>query len=114
MKERGNREMDLKSLLQKKAKIESDIARAKKQEKDAKRRAETRSKIILGGVLIAAVREGAFSENAVRGLVSKFASDRDKAAFEDFEFESGEAVSAVSETAAAVHAPDASGDSVRE
>jgi len=94
--------MDLKSLLQKKAKIENDIARAKRAAKDAARRADSRRKIILGGVLIAAVREGAFSGNAVRGLVSKFASDRDKAAFEDFEFETAGAVSAVPETASPV------------
>jgi hypothetical protein len=90
----------LKSLLQKKAKIESDIARVKRATKDAARRADSRRKIVLGGVLIAAVREGKISETSVRALIDRFAADRDKAIFENWKFEAAEAVSADAGTAA--------------
>jgi hypothetical protein len=92
--------MDLTTLLQKKAKLEGEIARARKAEKAAERKADSRRKIILGSVVLAAMREGALSENGIRGLVNRFASDRDKEIFNGWVFETRESVPASAETAA--------------
>ncbi len=86
--------MDLKNLVsdelklkQKIAKLQADLARKEAKKKFAVRQLDSRRKIILGGVLIAAVRAGGIPENAVRKLIIGFASDRDKAAFDDFVFD---------------------------
>jgi hypothetical protein len=90
--------VDLTTLMQRKAKLESEIARAKKAEKAAERKADSRRKIILGSVVLAAMREGALSENGVRGLVGRFASERDKPVFENWTFETPATASTVPET----------------
>jgi hypothetical protein len=87
-----------RDLLQKKAKLESDLARLQKTQKDAARKADSRQKIILGGVLIAAVRDGGIPESLVRRLVQTHASDRDKKVFEDFVFETPAAETAAAES----------------
>ncbi|TPM33553.1 hypothetical protein FJ955_02045 [Mesorhizobium sp. B2-2-2] len=85
--------LDLKALMQRKAKLESDIARAKRKESDAARKADSRRKIVLGGVLIAAIRDGGIPESLVRRLVETHASDRDKQIFDGFAFEAAAAAS---------------------
>lgn len=95
--------LDLKVLMQKleqkKAKLEGEIARAKKKESEAARKADSRRKIVLGGVVIAAIRDGGIPESLVRRLVATHASDRDKAVFENFVFETAAAEPAASEAA---------------
>jgi hypothetical protein len=91
--------VDLPTLMQRKAKLEGEIARAKRAEKIAERKADSRRKIILGSVVLAAMREGALSENGIRGLINRFAADRDKPVFENWNFETPATVSAVPETA---------------
>lgn len=71
-----------KRLLQQKAKVESDLARAQKKLKDAARREDTRRKIVLGGALLAAVEKGMISTDAARSLVKNFVIDRDRKLFE--------------------------------
>lgn len=73
-------------LLQQKAKIESNLARLQKAQRDAARRDDTRRKIVLGGVILAAIQKGGIPEDAARKLIAKFASDRDKKVFQNFEF----------------------------
>lgn len=81
-------------LLQRKAKLESDLARLQKRAREAERRADSRRKIVLGSVVLKAVREGTLSEFSVREIIDSYASERDKAALADLDFGmSGEAVS---------------------
>lgn len=79
--------LDLKVLMQRKARLESEIARAKKKESEARRREDSRRKIVLGGVVIAAIRDGGIPESLIRRLVQTHASDRDKAVLDGFAFE---------------------------
>lgn len=87
--------MDLKSLVsdeqklkQRIARLQANLARKEVKKKEAVRQLDSRRKIILGGVLIAAVRAGGISENSVRKLVAEFASDQDRKALGEFQFES--------------------------
>jgi hypothetical protein len=92
--------VDLTTLMQRKAKLEGEIARARKAERAAERKADSRRKIILGSVVLAAMRQGALSEKGIRGLINRFAADRDKPVFENWNFETPTTVSTVSETVA--------------
>ncbi|TPL45331.1 conjugal transfer protein TraD [Mesorhizobium sp. B2-4-6] len=70
-----------RGLLQKKAKLDSDLARLRAKEKDAQRRDDTRKKIVLGGVVLAAVEAGDVAANFVAGLVRAHVAERDKKLF---------------------------------
>lgn len=72
----------LQKLMQKKAKIESDLARLERSAKTEQRKLESRRKIVLGGCLLKAQASGKISENYIENLVNAFASDRDKAIFD--------------------------------
>lgn len=71
-----------RGLLQRKAKLESDLARLRKKEKDAARRDDTRRKIVLGGALLKAVDEGVLSSEIGRKLVGRFVAERDQKLFD--------------------------------
>lgn len=71
-----------RGLLQRKAKLESDLARLRAQEKSAARRDDTRRKIVLGGALLAAMDSGAVPTETGRKLVSRFVADRDRKLFD--------------------------------
>ena len=102
----------LKKLFQKKANLESQIARVEQSEKERERRADRDRKISLGGILIAAIRKGGISESSVRALIDRYASEKDKGRFENFTFEKPETASAVPETAGPVPEETASADAV--
>lgn len=70
-----------RKLLQRKAKLESDLARLRDQEKKAARRDDTRRKIVLGGALLAAMDSGIISQDVGRKLVGRFVADRDQKLF---------------------------------
>lgn len=71
-----------KGLLQRKAKLESDLARLRAQERNAARRDDTRRKIVLGGALLAAMDSGAVPTETGRRLVGKFVAERDQKLFD--------------------------------
>jgi len=82
-----------KRLLQKKAKLEIDLARLQKAARDAARRDDTRRKIVIGAALLKGIEEGKISEDIGKRLVGTFATDRDRKLFDGFVFkpsESGE------------------------
>ena len=91
-----------KGLLQRKAKLESDLARLRAQEKNATRKGDTRRKIVLGGALLAAMESGAIQEEVGRKLVSRFVAERDRKLFDG----SPLAVSTTGAEAAPPEAPD--------
>ncbi|MCT8989644.1 hypothetical protein NYR54_04950 [Chelativorans sp. SCAU2101] len=70
-----------RSLLQRKAKLETDLARLRAREKAAARKDDTRRKIVLGAVVLAAVEAGDVPADSVRRLVRKHAAERDKKLF---------------------------------
>lgn len=76
----------LQKLMQKKAKIESDLARLEKAEKAAARKLDSRRKIVLGSAVLKAVQTGRLTGEWAHQLVNTFASERDKSIFTDFEF----------------------------
>jgi hypothetical protein len=105
----GKRMLDLtkirekeRGLLQRKAKLESDLARLRAQEKNAARRDDTRRKIVLGGALLAAMDSGALSSEIGRKLVDRFVADRDRKLFDG----SSLAASAEGAESAPPEAPD--------
>ncbi|WP_143748935.1 hypothetical protein [Mesorhizobium sophorae] len=71
-----------KGLLQRKAKLESDLVRLKAQEKKAARKDDTRRKIVIGGALFAAIDAGVIPNEIGRKLVGKFVAERDKKMFD--------------------------------
>lgn len=75
------REREL-GLLQRKAKLESDLARLRSKEKEASRRDDTRRKIVLGAALLAAMDSGIISGDVGRKLVGRFVAERDLKLFE--------------------------------
>ncbi|MCB5205316.1 hypothetical protein LH464_22910 [Neorhizobium sp. T786] len=75
-----------KRLLQRKAKLESDLARLQKAARDASRRDDTRRKIVIGAAFLKAIQEGKISEDMGPRLVASFATDRDKKLFDGFIF----------------------------
>jgi len=76
----------LQKLMQKKAKIESDLARIEKAEKAAARKLDSRRKIVLGSALLKAIAEGRIQEGFARNLIATFASERDKPIFDGYAF----------------------------
>ncbi len=92
-----------KGLLQRKAKLESDLARLRAREKDAARRDDTRRKIVLGGVGLAAVEAGDVPGHFVARLVRDHVADRDRKLFDGTAFAVAEGVT----ESAGVVAPDA-------
>lgn len=81
-----------KRLLQKKAKLESDLARLQKTARDAARRDDTRRKIVIGSAFLKAIQEGKISEDLGSRLVETFATDRDKKLFDGFIFKASESL----------------------
>lgn len=102
----------LAKLFQRKAKIEADIARTEKADRERERREDRDRKISLGGILIAAIRKGGISESSVRALIDRYASEKDKGRFENFTFEKPETVPAAAKTAAPAPVETASADAV--
>lgn len=72
----------LETKLQKLAKLQSEIKRLENADKTAARKLESRRKIVLGGCLIKAEREGRITENWIHNLVNTYASERDKPIFD--------------------------------
>lgn len=81
-----------RKLLQKKAKLDSDLARLQRKTNEARRRADSHRKIVLGVVTIAAIRDGGIPEPLIRRMIEMHASDRDRKVFENFDFATGEVV----------------------
>lgn len=81
-----------RGLLQRKAKLESDLARLRTREKEAARRDDTRRKIVLGGVVLAAVEAGDVPDHFVAKLVRTHVAERDKKLFVGGPFEVAEGV----------------------
>lgn len=79
-----------KRLLQRKAKLESDLARLQKAAKDAARRDDTRRKIVIGAALIKAIEDGKISEDIGKRLIATFATERDRKLFDGFVFRAAE------------------------
>lgn len=73
--------LDLRSLAQKRADLESRLARADAALRDARRRDDARRKIVLGGALLAALRDGTVPASTGRALVARYVSERDQALF---------------------------------
>lgn len=76
-----------RGLLQKKAKVESDLARLRTREKEAARRDDTRRKIVLGGVVLAAVEAGDLETDYFGRLIRRHVAERDKKLFDGGPFE---------------------------
>lgn len=91
-----------RGLLQRKAKLESDLARLRDQEKKAARKDDTRRKIVLGGALLKAMESGTISGDVGRKLVARFVAERDLKLFEG----SPLAVDSTGAESAAPEAPD--------
>lgn len=70
-----------KGLRQKKAKIEADLNRLLAREKETARRDDTRKKIVLGGVVLAAVEAGDVTAEFIAGLVRSHVAERNKKLF---------------------------------
>lgn len=68
-------------LLQRKAKIEADLNRLRARGKKDARRDDTRKKIVLGAVVLAAVEAGDVRADFVAGLVRAHVAERDKRLF---------------------------------
>lgn len=83
-----------KQLLQRKAKLESDLARVRKAAKDADRRDDTRRKIIIGAALLRAIEEGKIPPT-VGKLLQTLMTDRDRKLFDDFVFKMPETAAAL-------------------
>lgn len=80
----------LEKLMQRKNKIESELARLERTQKAESRKLDSRRKIVLGSALLKAMTEGKIQGDFARNLIERFASDRDKNIFVDFEFPSAE------------------------
>lgn len=94
-------------LLQRKAKLEAELARLRAKEKATARKDDTRRKIVFGAVVLAAVEAGDMSAHYVRRLVRKHAAERDKKLFVGTPF-------AVADGAAESASTDAPGTAMRE
>lgn len=75
-----------RGLLQKKARVESDLARLRTREKEAARKDDTRRKIVLGGVVLAAVEAGDLETDYFGRLIRRHVAERDKKLFEGSPF----------------------------
>ncbi len=80
----------LEKLMQRKNKIESELARLERTQKAENRKLDSRRKIVLGSALLKAMSEGKIQPDFARNLIERFASERDKPIFADFEFPSAE------------------------
>lgn len=76
----------LEKLMQRKNKIESELARLERTQKAESRKLDSRRKIVLGSALLKAISEGRIQGEFARNLIERFASERDKPIFADFEF----------------------------
>lgn len=83
-----------RKLLQEKEKAEANLKRTQAQLKEAERKADSRKKIVLGGVILAAVQAGGLPAHFVARLVKDHASDRDKTLFVGTAFEVSESAGA--------------------
>jgi hypothetical protein len=66
--------MSVEKLLEKKRQLEALIEKKQAQAKEDARKRDNRKKIILGGVILAAVRSGEIAHGEVRALISKYAA----------------------------------------
>lgn len=80
----------LEKLMQRKNKIESELARLQRTQKAESRKLDSRRKIVLGSALLKAMSEGRIQTEFARNLIEGFASERDKTIFVDFEFPTSE------------------------
>lgn len=74
--------MDLRTLAQRRADLESRLARADTALREAKRRDDARRKIVLGGALLAALRAGDIPAATGRALVTRYVAERDQRLFD--------------------------------
>lgn len=80
----------LEKLLAQKARLESELARAQKNQKAEARKLDLRRKIILGAALQKAANEGRIKEDFLRNLIATYASERDQRVFVEFNFSNHE------------------------
>jgi hypothetical protein len=74
--------VELRELQQRRADLEQRLARAETALRAARRADDARRKIVLGGAIIAAIKSGAIDASAVRQLLAKHASERDRRLFD--------------------------------
>ncbi|GGE16570.1 hypothetical protein GCM10011390_39550 [Aureimonas endophytica] len=74
--------LDLNRLAQKKARLEAALASADTALREARRRDDTRRKVVLGGALLAALRDGTAPDWILSALVGRM-QPRDAALFAD-------------------------------
>ncbi|BDA84554.1 hypothetical protein Sa4125_20960 [Aureimonas sp. SA4125] len=74
--------VDLTKLAQRRAALESKLAATTMTLREAERRLDSRRKVILGGTLLAALRDGSVSADTLTLLVCRM-SERDRALFVD-------------------------------
>lgn len=72
---------DLRTLAQRRADAEQRLARAETALREARRRDDSRRKIVLGGAVLAAVRAGDIRPEEARALVARYVSERDHPLF---------------------------------
>ena len=80
----ATKNMSVEKLLEKKQQLEALIQKKQAKAKDDARKRDSRKKIILGGVILAAVRSGEIEHGEIRALLAKYASPRDAALFPEF------------------------------
>jgi len=103
--------MSVEKLLEKKQQLEALIQKKQAKAKDDARKRDSRKKIILGGVILAAVRSGEIEHGEIRALLAKYASPRDAALFPEFAGDHVQELQDASQEPASDHAtlsPDAS------
>ena len=81
----------VKTKEQRVAAAEAKLAKAKADLKEADRRAETRRKIILGGLLLDAAMKDPAWESRLNDLMNRISRDQDRKAFEGWTFKGGPA-----------------------
>lgn len=72
--------------LQEIARLQDEVSQLQKKIREAERRADSRRKIILGGVTLKAVQKGLLSTYAVREMIEQLASEKDKETLREFDF----------------------------
>ncbi|CAI9414926.1 hypothetical protein ANOBCDAF_03333 [Pleomorphomonas sp. T1.2MG-36] len=73
--------VDLSALRQRKADLESRLAQTEQALKSARRADDSRRKIVLGGAVLAALRNGEIDGSVLRGILGRHVTDRDKRLF---------------------------------
>lgn len=71
----------LAGLLQRRARLDEQIATARRAESDAARKADARRKIIVGGVLLGAARRDPALRNLLAETLGRLLNERDRALF---------------------------------